>query len=311
MNSYDSILVTGSKGLLGSALVTQLKADGYKNIIEHSRDDCDLTDPIDTRSFFIKNEPDYVFHAAARVYGIMGNINNKALSFYENIMINTNVIDASYRSNVKKITAMGTGAIYPFPSPSLPLEEKMIFMGEPHHAENSYAHSKRSMLSMLEAYEDSYGLEWAYIISCNLFGPGDKFDTLNGHVIPSLIKKFYDAKKSNSNVVVWGDGSAQRDFMYVKDAARVSVTIMKDICGPANIGCGLVYSIQEIVNILASITDMEDMVVWDNSKPNGQDYRQYDLSKITSKEFKCLYSIRQGLQETWDWYVNQIQKGNQ
>ncbi len=309
MNLNDRILVTGAKGLVGSALVEHLKNEGYKNVIELGRHDCDLIDTTSTRRFFEEQRPDYVFHAAARVYGIMGNMKNKALSFYDNVMINTNVVDAAQRVGVKKIAVMGTGAVYPYPSPGLPLKEDMIFMGEPHAAENSYAHAKRAMLAMLRAYEESYGLEWAYVVSCNLFGPRDKFDIEFGHVVPSLIKKFYDARQSGGNVVVWGDGSAQRDFMYVKDTARVGLAIMKHIKGPANIGSGMVYRIRDIVDMITDITGMADKVVWDATKPNGQDYRAYDLTKINSIGFKCQSTIREGLEETWAWYSKQESEG--
>lgn len=309
MKQSDKILVTGARGLVGSALVEHMRAEGWKNVIELGRDECDLTNAEDTRRFFEQHRPDYVFHAAARVYGIMGNMKNKALSFYDNVMINTNVVDAAQRVGVKKITVMGTGAVYPYPSPGLPLREDMIFMGEPHAAENSYAHAKRAMLAMLRAYEESYGLQWAYVVSCNLFGPRDKFDVEFGHVVPSLIKKFHDAKTAGTSAVVWGDGSAQRDFMYVKDTARVGLEIMKSISGPANIGSGTIFRIRDIVEMLADIAGMTDKVVWDKEKPNGQDYRAYDLSKIESIGFECHYSIRQGLQETWDWYSQQAARG--
>jgi len=302
MHVAEKILVTGAKGLVGSALVEYMKSKGYQNIVELGRHDCDLTDTRATRDFFEKSRPDYVFHAAARVYGIMGNMKNKALSFYDNVMINTNVVDAAQKIGVKKITVMGTGAVYPYPSPGLPLKENMIFFGAPHPAEDSYAHAKRAMLAMLAAYEESYGLEWAYVVSCNLFGPRDRFDIEFGHVVPSLIKKFYDAKQKGEKVLVWGDGSAQRDFMYVKDVARVSMAIVENIRGPVNIGSGTVFRIRDIVDMLADIADMTDKVVWDAEKPNGQDYRAYDLSRITSIGFQCKYSIRNGLKETWDWY---------
>lgn len=303
MNLNEKILITGGKGLVGSALVEHLRNKGFSNVMALGRDDCDLTDTFSTREYFEKHQPAYVFHAAARVYGIMGNMKNKALSFLDNVMINTNVVDAASRVGVKKITVMGTGAVYPYPSPGLPLKEDMIFMGEPHAAENSYAHAKRAMLAMLRAYEESYGMEWAYVVSCNLFGPRDKFDTEFGHVVPSLIKKFYDAKRCGEKVVVWGNGSAKRDFMYVKDAARVGLAIMQNINGPANIGSGMVYSIRDIVEMIADITDMKDHVVWDETKPNGQDYRAYDLTKINSIGFGCQYTIRQGMEETWAWYA--------
>jgi GDP-L-fucose synthase len=305
LQKTEKILVTGAGGLVGSALADHLRDEGYENVVLLRRDDCDLVDTRSVFALFDKTRPDHIFHAAARVYGIMGNMKNQGLSFYDNCMINTNVVEASRRAGVKKITVMGTGAVYPYPSPGLPLKEDMIFLGRPHPAESAYANAKRAMLAMLEAYQESYGLNWAYIVSCNLFGPRDKFDTEFGHVVPSLIKKFHDAKKTGTSVLVWGDGSAQRDFMYVKDTARVALTVMKDIHGPANIGSGRVFRIREIVETLAEIAGMSDRVDWDASKPNGQDYRAYDLTKITNAGFACKYSIRDGLQETWDWYCAQ------
>jgi len=148
-------------------------------------------------------------------------------------------------------------------------------------------------------------LNWAYIVSCNLFGPRDKFDVEVGHVVPSLIKKFYDAKTNRTNVTVWGDGSAQRDFLYVKDAARVALTIMNAVDGIANIGSGRVYRIRDIVDALGEIAGMRDRIEWDRTMPNGQDYRAYDVSRIKEAGFECKYSIREGLQETWDWYCAQ------
>ena len=302
VNKTDKILITGAGGLVGSALALHLKEQGYENVVALRREDCDLIDGAATREAFLQHRPVHVFHAAARVYGIMGNMKNQGLSFFDNCMINTNVVEASRLAGVRKITVMGTGAVYPYPSPGLPLKEDMIFLGRPHPAEGAYANAKRAMLAMLEAYEDSYGLDWAYIVSCNLFGPRDKFDIEFGHVVPSLIKKFHDAKRDGTDVVVWGDGSAQRDFMYVNDAARVALAAMQQLHGPANIGSGHVFRIRDIVEALGEISGMSERIVWDATKPNGQDYRAYDLSKIDGIGFKCQYTIRQGLQETWDWY---------
>lgn len=302
MNQTDKILITGANGLVGSALAEHFNELGYENIILLGRSDCDLIDTYATKRFFQKHQPDYVFHSAARVYGIMGNIKNKGLSFYDNVMINTNVVEAAKSVDVRKITVMGSGAVYPFPSPGLPLKEDMIFMGEPHPAENSYAHAKRAMLAMLRAYEESYKMRWAYIVSCNLFGLRDKFDTELGHVVPSLIKKFYDAKHRREKVLVWGNGSAQRDFLYVKDAAQACHLIMENINGTVNIGSGTIYRIRDIVDMISEISGMEGHILWDESKPNGQDYRAYDLSKLNSTGFKNRYSIKDGLKETWEWY---------
>ena len=161
MNKDDKILVTGARGLVGSAVFADLKAQGFENVVGIGRDDCDLMDRAATEALFAKEKPVHVFHAAARVYGIMGNMKNQALSFFDNVSINTNVIHATHLCGAEKITVMGTGAVYPFPSPRLPLVEDDIFLGRPHGAEGSYAQAKRAALAMLEAYEEDHGLKWA------------------------------------------------------------------------------------------------------------------------------------------------------
>ena len=302
LNKADKIVVTGAAGLVGSAMVDHLRAEGYGNVIPLARADCDLIDTTSTFAFFERSRPDHVFHAAARVYGLGGSMKHQGSSFYENVMINTNVVEASRRAGARKVTAMGIGAVYPFPSPGLPLKEDMIFLGRPHPAHAGYANAKRAMLAMLEAYEESYGLKWAYIVSGNLFGPRDRFDVEFGNVVPSLIKKFYDAKKSGGTVQVWGDGSAERDFIYVKDAARAAHAVMSGVDGAVNMGSGGVYSIRAVVDTLSELAGMSGRIEWDHSKPNGQAYRAYDLSKLKALGFKPAYSLRAGLEETWKWY---------
>lgn len=308
MQKTDRILITGGRGLVGSAVIDYLSAQGYENVFGIGRQDCDLMDRAATEAVIADFRPDHIFHAAARVYGIMGNMKNQALSFFENISINTNVIHAAHLAGTRKITVMGTGAVYPYPSPRLPLVEDDIFLGRPHPAEASYAHAKRAALAMLEAYEGDHGLEWAYIVSCNLFGARDKFDTEFGHVVPSLIAKFHQARQNGGAVTVWGDGSAQRDFLYVRDCAVAISRIMATGRGPINIGSGTVYRIGDIVETLARVTNMEDRIAWDTSKPNGQDYRAYDLSHLSALGFKPAFSLEEGLRETWEWYC-QWQKG--
>lgn len=309
MKKSDRILVTGARGLVGSAVMDDLRAEGFEDVVGIGRQDCDLMDRAATEALLAKVKPAHVFHAAARVYGIVGNMKNQAQSFFENVSINTNVIHAAHLADVHKITVMGTGAVYPFPSPRLPLVEDDIFLGRPHSAEEAYAHAKRAALAMLEAYLADHGLHWAYVISCNLFGPRDKFDTNFGHVVPSLVAKFHHARETGGNVSVWGDGSAQRDFLYVKDCASAVRHIMQGGTGPVNIGGGTVYRIRDIVETLARVADMEDRIEWDPSKPNGQDYRAYDLSKLDALGFAPAYSLEEGLRETWDWYREAIKQG--
>ena len=163
--------------------------------------------------------------------------------FYDNCMMNTNIVEASRRAGVRKVTVMGTGAVYPFPSPGLPLKEDMIFLAGPIRRTPVMRMRNSRCSRCSKPIEDSYGLKWAYIVSANLFGPRDRFDAETGNVVPSLIKKFHDAKKSGGAVTVWGDGSAQRDFVYIKDAARIALGVMNSIDGPVNMGSGQVYRI--------------------------------------------------------------------
>lgn len=304
MKKADTILVTGAAGLVGSAVVEHFETQDC-TVVALTHKDCDLMNLARTRDVFNGVRPVHVFHAAARVYGIMGNMRNQGKSYFENTSINTNVIEAARGCGVKKITVMGTNAVYPYP-PILPFNERDIFDGRPHTSESGYAHAKRGMLAMLEAYGESYGIEWAYIVACNLFGPRDKFDPENGHVLPSLIYKFHQAKKNDTAVSVWGDGSARRNFFYIKDLARAAHVIMDGCQDAINVGDGNVWSIRQIVEKLSAITGV-DRIEWDATKPNGQLYREASLKLLNATGFKPMYSIDDALQETWDWFIEQQQ----
>lgn len=300
MEKTDQILVTGARGLVGSNLVEMLRTRGYKKVYGAKRADADLTNLSETKSLLSALKPVHVIHCAGRVYGIGGNMENQGGSFFDNLRINSNVIEAARVSCVEKITVMGTGCIYGA-DVGTPLRESEIFSGRPHASEAGYAHAKRAALAMLEAYQDSYKLDWAYVVSCNLFGPGDTFNTETGHVVPMLVRKFYDAKKRSTPVMIWGDGSAERDFLYVKDACDAIITVAEKGTGAINIGSGYTHSIREVVEKLSEISGVTD-IVWDSSKPNGQDHRSYDLRKLDALGFERKYTMRMGLQETWDWY---------
>jgi GDP-L-fucose synthase len=306
MKFSDKIMITGSTGLVGNALCKILLEAGYVNVFAVNRTHCDLCDYKKTVTFIKYNKPDYIFHLAAQVYGIMGNIQNKGKSYLYNSLINMGVVEGARQARVKKIVCMGSGCVYPYPSPGLPLTESMVWQGKPHDSENSYAHAKRGMLAHLEAYSEEYGMDFAFVISGNLYGPHDKFDPDWGHVIPSLVSKFYAAARRGEAVTVWGDGSARRDFTYSEDAARALLAIMLNLSGPVNMGSGKVYSIRRIVETLAAVCSMEGRVIWDASKPNGQDYRAYDMTKLQSTGFQPRIDLRTGLTITFDWYSAHI-----
>lgn len=300
------IVVTGAGGLVGTALLSLLAEEGFTNVLAPRSAEVDLRDPVSTSDYFTSVKPTFVYHLAARVYGILGNMENKGLSYFENVMINTNVVEASRLAKVKKIVAMGSGAVYPYPPPRKLLEEDDIWSGKPHPSEDSYAHSKRAMFAQLVAYKEQYGLDFVFAISGNLYGPNDKFDIQHGHVTPALIAKFYAAKAAGTKVSVWGNGSAVRDFTYSTDAALALYTSMQKGEGAMNIGSGDIRPIRDIVTTLAEVTGMTEQVVWDTSRPNGQEFRAYHLGRLLALGFKPKVNLRQGLEQTFRWYSENV-----
>jgi GDP-L-fucose synthase len=295
------ILVTGASGVIGTALVAELKRNAADEVFGIRFSDVDLCDLGQTVAAFKSWKPEIVYHLAARVYGLMGNQAHKAASFRDNILINTNVIEASRLSGTRKIVAMGSTAAYSDATP-LPMREDDIWIGPPHSSEAAYGHAKRAMLVQLEAYYEDYGLDFAYCISTNLFGPGDRFDEKYGHVIPSLVSKIHRAKKSGTPLTVWGSGKPQRDFLYAKDAARAMRLIGEAHHGAINLATANTCSIAEMVSCLAEVADFRGDIVWDSHKPDGQLARQYDVSRLRSLGFAPQYSLKDALRETYQWY---------
>lgn len=303
--SGKKILITGSSGVIGQALLKELERCHYKNIIAISSENADLRDEKQTLALFKSASPDIVFHLAARVYGIMGNLQNKAAAYTDNIRINTNVIDAAYQAGAKKIIAMGSAAIYSDVTP-MPMSEDDIWCGPPHYSEAAYAHAKRAMLAQLEAYKSQCGLDFAFCVSTNLYGPHDKFDENWGHVIPSLISKFYYANKNNTPVSIWGTGKPERDFLFSEDAACALRLIAEKFSGPINLATGNTHTIRETVELLKQITAFQGEITWDSSKPDGQNLRQYHVAKLVDLGFKPSHTLEQGLTKTYQWFTDNI-----
>ncbi|MEQ1527204.1 MAG: NAD-dependent epimerase/dehydratase family protein [Gallionella sp.] len=301
INKSGCVLVTGGSGLVGRALTELLSCRGFSNVISVGSRDCDLRDAGAVKNLFADTTPAYVFHMAACVYGLGGNAKYKSDVLYENVMINTNVVEQSRRSGVRKIVAMGSGCVYPELKGQTELFEDQIWLGPPHSSEDSYAHSKRLMLAHLQAAKQQYGLSSAFAISGNLYGPNDNFNIEDGHVTPSLVAKFFTAKQSGQSVKVWGSGVAIRDFSYCSDAAEGLFEMMLKLEGPVNLGSGMRHPIRDIVNVLHTITGVP--VEWDATKPDGQLERYYNLDKLASTGFKPKVGLEEGVRKTYEWYA--------
>ena len=296
----ERVLVTGATGLMGMALVEELQTAGL-HVIPLSSREVNLTDFAATAAVFERHQPTIVYHLAARVSGIMGNMRAQGQAYLDNIRMNTNAIEAARLAGVRKIVAMGSAAIYS-DMVGLPMKEEEVWIGPPHASEAGYAHAKRAMLAQLETYREQWGLDFAYCISTNLFGPNDKFDEKHGHVIPSLISKFHRALQTDGAVTVWGTGTPHRDFLYVKDAARAMRLIGEGFSGPVNLATGDTVSIHEAVELIRDVSGAKHPVQWDRTKPDGQKLRAYDVSKLKSLGFRPQYTLRAALAETFTWF---------
>lgn len=293
--------MTGTSGLIGRALVEELEAHGKHQAVPATSRDVDLTDFPATVAFFRTHRPAIVYHLAARVSGIMGNLRAQGEAYFDNARINANVIEASRLAGTTKVVAMGSAAIYS-DIVHLPMREEDIWLGAPHGSEAGYAHAKRGMLAQLQAYQDQYGLDYAYCVSTNLFGPHDRFNEQRGHVLPSLISKFHRAATEGTGVTVWGSGTPRRDFLYSKDAARAMRLIGERFTGPINLATGTSVSIQDTAELIRSIADPAIEINWDRDKPDGQRLRDYDVTKLRALGFAPSLTLEAALAETYRWY---------
>lgn len=294
------ILITGASGLLGQALMEELRQHADLPVVGVSSHDADLTHFEPTRLLFDRLKPRVVYHLAARVAGIMGNLRSQGRAYLDNIRMNTNVVEAARLAGARKVVAMGSTAIYSDMA-KLPMSEDEIWVGPPHPAEAGYAHAKRAMLAQLDAYRDEYDLDYAYCVSTNLYGPHDKFDEQHGHVIPSLLSKFQRAAREGTAIEVWGSGTPRRDFLYSKDAAYAMRLIGERFTGPINMATGSTVSIAEAVETIRDVTGFTGEIRWDRTKPDGQKLRAYDVGRLASIGFRPRHSFAQGIHETYAW----------
>ena len=305
MEKDAKIYVAGHRGLVGSAIVRCLESQGYSNILTRTSSELDLTDQRAVVDFFAEEKPAYIFLAAARVGGILANDSYPADFIYDNLMIEANIIHASFQTNVKKLLFLGSTCIYPKLAPQ-PLKEEYLLTGPLEPTNEWYAVAKIAGIKLCQAYRIQHECDFISAMPTNLYGPGDNFDLQSSHVLPALIRKFNEAKESNAaNVTMWGTGSPKREFCHVDDCANACVYLMNEYSdgGIVNIGVGEDVSILELGEMVKRIVGFEGEIIFDSSKPDGTPRKLVDVSRITSLGWKAKISLEEGIASTYDWYL--------
>ena len=305
MDSNSKIYVAGNTGLVGSAIIRMLKSKGYTNILSTPHSNWDLRSQEDVNRFFRINKPDYVFLAAAKVGGIGANSEQPADFIYDNLMIQTNIIDAAYRHGVKKLLFLGSSCIYP-KFPKMPITEDQLMTSELEPSNDAYAIAKIAGVKMCQAYRKQYGFNAIAVMPTNLYGPGDNFDHNSSHVLPAMISKFDGSldKSEHWEVVLWGDGTPMREFLHVDDLAEACYTCMEtyDDSELINIGTGEDVTIKELAETIKDVVGYENSIKWDTDKPNGTPRKVLNVDKIKSLGWEPKISLREGIESTYQWY---------
>ena len=295
------ILITGGSGMLGSSF-----KEFVPNAIFVSGSMCDLKKIEDVECLFAEKTPKYVIHLAAKVGGLKANLNNLGSFYYENIIINSNVLEASRKFNVKKVVSLLSTCVYP-DKITYPLTEEQIHNGKPHDSNYGYAYAKRMLDVQSQAYRDQYGCNFITAIPNNLFGENDNFDLENSHLIPAIIRKVHEAKMNNSDIMLWGDGSPLREFTYSKDLAKIILFLLNNYDGrePINVGNTNEYSVKYVAEVIAKIMKFKGNIIWDPSQPKGQHRKPSSNKKLLDLnwDLKSYTSLEESLQNTCDWFV--------
>ena len=297
MEKTAKIYVAGHTGMVGSAILRELKRQGYTNIITRSHNELDLKDQVATRDFFEKEKPEFVFLAAAKVGGIVANESALADFMYDNIMLEMNSIHSAWQNGCKKLEFLGSSCIYPRMARQ-PMTEDCLLTGELEKTNEAYALAKISGLKYCEFLNRQYGTDYISVMPTNLYGPNDNYHPTKSHVIPALIRRFHEAKQQNAETVVcWGDGSPLREFLYVDDLAELCVFLMNNYSGneTVNAGTGREITIKELTEIIADVVGYKGNIVWDTSKPNGTPRKLLDVSKATALGWKYKTELKDGL----------------
>lgn len=305
MKPEHTILILGSRGLVGSAILRALKARGYQNILTPIRGDLDLTSQVQVSKYFKIYTPDYVFLAAAKVGGIMANATYPAEFIHQNLAIQTNVIHAAHNSKVRKLLFLGSSCIYPKHC-TQPIKEEYLLSGPLETTNDAYAIAKIAGIKMCKAYSDQYGDQFISAMPCNLYGPGDNFCHQSSHVLPALIRKFHDAKElGHEPVELWGDGSPRRELLHVDDLAEACILLMNHYnqSEPINVGYGDDISIKDLALMVQKIIGHKGEITWDVNRPNGTPRKLLDISKIKCLGWQPSLNLEWGIRNTYEWFL--------
>ena len=305
MDLQSKIFVAGHNGLVGSAIVRTLKAQGYANLLLRSSKDLDLRQQQAVDDFFAQEKPDYVFLAAAKVGGIQANNTYRAEFLYENLMIEANVIHSAYRHQVQKLLFLGSSCIYPKLCPQ-PMREEYLLTGFLEPTNEPYAIAKIAGLKLCENYYRQYGVNFISAMPTNLYGINDNFDLANSHVLPALMRKFHEAKVNQSpTVTVWGTGEPLREFLYVDDLADALVFLMKNYTQMefVNVGTGDEVSIRELALTIKSVVGYPGEIEFDTSKPDGTPRKLLDVSRLKDLGWQAQTSLKEGIEKTYAWFL--------
>ena len=306
MEKDARIFVAGHKGMVGSAIVRELERQGYTNIITRTHRELDLTRQDQVETFFDKEKPEYVFLAAAKVGGIMGNVTAKADFMYENMMIEMNVIHAAWKNGCKKVEFLGSSCIYPRMAPQ-PITEDALLTSSLESTNEAYALAKISGLKYCEYLNSQYGTDYISVMPAGLYGPNDNYHPEHSHVLPALIRRFHEAKlEGKESVTCWGDGSPLREFLYVDDLANLCVFLMNNYSGneTVNAGSGKELTIKELTELVAKVVGYTGRIEWDTSKPNGTPRKLLDVSKAKKLGWTYKTELEDGIRLAYDDFLH-------
>lgn len=320
MDKFDKIFIAGHQGMVGRALVRKLESEGYENLLLRSKEVLDLRNQQAVNSFFEVEKPDYVFLAAAKVGGIHANNTYPAEFVHDNLLIQTNIIHASWQNEVRRLLFLGSSCIYPKLT-AQPMKEDALLTGLLEPTNEPYALAKIAGIKMCESYNRQYGTRFFSVMPTNLYGPYDNFDLKNSHVLPALIRKFHEAKTSAADCVeVWGSGTPRREFLHVDDMASACVYVMRlnnavldaqflNYPEPSfvNVGTGVDLTIRELADMVRDVVGFDGRLDFDASKPDGTPRKLLDVSRLKKLGWEAKIGLNEGIRSTYEWYLENVE----